>query len=530
MQLVADAEVVTPGRFHALIIVEDTWTGDGRMFTEGSLTWRDLPFPLMAIDRTTWAHEDAIMVGNFDTIERRGTELHGWGSYIQAEPDSEAERLIGMIQRGELRGVSADIDDVEFQVLFPVEPPVEGESVEEAADVFDDPAEEQEAENIDGQDYVVLEMPEPRMRVTLGRIMGATAVPFPAFQEAFVEPDTEGSTEPAELAASAAPILAAHRVTGAIVGADAPPEPETVTIQGQQYTTTPPSHTHTLSHTHSISAAGTGAHPHPAPAATITPPTTAGTTVRENPASHFSFPAIPPREWFQVPETPGPMPLTINDDGQVFGHIALWGECHVGFDGVCVEPPASECSYARFHVGEIAVDDGGRISVGRITFGTGHADRGLDARATQAHYDNTGSIGAYVVAMDGEHGIWCCGAMRSGLTDAQVQEFMAAPPSGDWRRFGDHLEMVGVLNVNVPGFNTPRGELVAAAALVRRDEGLVSSLIVQHPAPEKPAWLSADEARRAALHRKAIERIAASIGRGQKHRIAAAVARVHGGK
>lgn len=522
MQLVADAEVVTtPGRFHALIIVEDTWTGDGRMFTAGSLTWRDLPFPLMAKDTdehgSFGADTHSVLIGNFDTIERRGNELHGWGSYITAEPDSDADRLIGMIQRGELRGISADIDDVEFEVLFPVEPePAEGETVDDAVDVFDDPVADQEREEVDGQEYIVLTMPEPLLRVTVGRIMGATVVPFPAFQEAFVEPDTEGSTAPAALAASGLAVLAKAHVHGAIVGDDAAPEPapepEKVVVNGVTYTTS----------TGMVATASSSGTVH----VKVDGP-------REAPVSHWSFPAIPPADWFEVPETPGPMPLTMLDSGQVFGHLALWGECHVGFDGVCVEPPQSECSYARFHVGEIAVDSGGRVAVGRITFGTGHADRGLDAMTTQAHYDNTGKIGAYVVAMDGEHGIWCCGAMRAGLTDAEVQEFMAAPPSGDWRRFGSNLEMVGVLNVNVPGFNTMR-----ASALVRREEGLVASLIVQNPAPPvDQAAMAAAAGQRAEAEARSAERIAATIGRTRaqrdadrrRDRIAAIAARVHGG-
>jgi hypothetical protein len=45
--------------------------------------------------------------------------------------------------------------------------------------------------------------------------------------------------------------------------------------------------------------------------------------------------------WFRNPHLDGPTPLTVTDDGRVYGHLALWGTCHTGFDGVCIEPPHS---------------------------------------------------------------------------------------------------------------------------------------------------------------------------------------------
>ena len=161
MKIVADA-TVSAGRFHALIILEDTWTGDGRLFTAGSLSWRDLPFPLMAKDTdehgSYGADTHSILIGNFDLIERQGAEIHGYGDFIGPDEDSEMgkeqARLIGMVQRGELHGISADVDEVEFEVLFPVDPEPEdgddGDTVEDEIDLFDDPAAELPREEIDG--------------------------------------------------------------------------------------------------------------------------------------------------------------------------------------------------------------------------------------------------------------------------------------------------------------------------------------------------------------------------------------------
>ena len=444
--LTADAvPPVSPdaARFHTLIIVEGVRTGDGRTFVENGLSWRDLPLPMMATDKTTWDHEDAVLVGNIDTIERRGTEIHGWGTYLSA-PEGEAARLIGLIQRGELRGVSADIDDVESELLFAVLPGEDSENSDET-----DASETRETDE-EGQEWVVVSGPEPQLRVLEGRVMGATVVPFPAFQEAYI--DHESVT-----AAAIRPLSDFHLHGLVLVAAGATTEPM------------------------------------------------------------FQFPEIPPRVWFDVPENDEPTPLTILATGQVFGHIATWGTCHTGYRDACVEPPRSATNYARFHVGVCPTDDGGTVDSGRLTFATGHADTRYDMEATRSHYDNTGSVAADIVASDGVHGIWVAGAMRSTLSTAQVREVMASPPSGDWRKFGRSLELVGVLAVNVPGFNTPRSK-------VRKADGLVASLIVSRPV----TFTTATSARRDPALVPTIERIASSIGRSGKQRTAQAHQKVHG--
>lgn len=446
---------VATNRFHALMVVEGVETGDDRIMAPGSLTWRDLPLPVMATsesDHGMLVVNPTVLIGNIDTVERRGNELHGWGPYL-SNPDEEAARLIDLIERGELRGVSVDIDAVEFELLFPVTDetgaPLEddwGQPIEELepGDVVpEDPPPPPTEVGDDGVEREVIQMPSMKMRVTEGRIMGFTVVPFPAFQEAFIEPEQ------------------------------------------------------------------------------ATPPPTPPDAIA---ASAFDFPAVPPREWFDMPEADGPTPLTITDDGQVFGHLAVWGECHVGISGECVEPPPSPSNYARFYAGgEIPVDDGGRVSVGRLTYHIGHADTKLHAGPAKAHYDDTKFVAADICAMDGEHGIWVCGAARPGLSAAQIREVMASPPSGDWRRFGRDLDMVGALCVNVPGFNNHR-------ARVRKEDGLVASLIVSHPAPKmaryNAPWFDGMDP---AVARRVAARIAATIGRTPKDRIAALAARVHGG-
>lgn len=194
-------------------------------------------------------------------------------------------------------------------------------------------------------------------------------------------------------------------------------------------------------------------------------------------------PTAPPAAWFQDPKFSEATPLTFHKDGRVEGHIALWGTCHTQFPGACVTPPESRTNYAWFRTGVLLADDGTEIPVGAITFATGHADGYLSARPAAAHYDNTGAVGADVACGEDAFGIWVSGAMRSNLTEEQVRELRAAPMSGDWRTVGGHLELVGILGVNTPGFMVPRVKALVASgrttALIRPVEKVVFKLDVE---------------------------------------------------
>lgn len=187
-------------------------------------------------------------------------------------------------------------------------------------------------------------------------------------------------------------------------------------------------------------------------------------------------PANPPRDWFETPEIDSPFPLTITADGQVMGHVAVWGQCHTGFPGRCTQPPPSPSGYSFFHTGAIETEDGSTIPVGRLTFDTGHAALTASRAQAAAHYDNTGKVGAYVRAIDGKHGIWVCGATRCDLGDPELQTLRASAPSGDWRRPapGKPMEMVGLLGVNVAGFPVPRGQALVASVALDEDEEIMS--------------------------------------------------------
>jgi 2'-5' RNA ligase len=168
-----------------------------------------------------------------------------------------------------------------------------------------------------------------------------------------------------------------------------------------------------------------------------------------------AIPTVPPLDWFTEPALGGPTPITVTADGRVFGHLALFGTCHIAMPQGCVTPPRG-ATYSYFHTGEVLTASGDPVAVGHLTFGTGHADMAASGASAAAHYDNTATVAADVRAGDDTHGIWVAGALRPHLTDEQIREFRAAPLSGDWRRIGGRLELVAALAVNTPGFPVPR--------------------------------------------------------------------------
>lgn len=490
--------------FHSLIILEAAWTGDGRYFEPDSLTWRDLPLPLMALDKTTEAHLEARLVGNFTRIERQGLEIHGWGVWVESD-DPEVMRLQALVQRGELRGLSADLDDVEMEMMMG-----------------------------DEED-------RPMMVFTRGRVMGATVVPFPALQEAFIE----------STAVLMAALMQSEEVTGHISFQNyeqidfRPPAGAREEAQrgldwrsefGRGGTEVGIARARDIANGRNLSpstvrrmSAFFSRHEQNKNAEGFSPgedgfPSNgriawalwggdAGKSwaakiqrsmqARDDRGSitaagmPIEAPLCPPKEWFDDPGLSSPTPMTVTDSGKIYGHIATWETCHVGFADQCVKPPRSASQYRHFTTGEILCEDGVRVNVGQITMDTGHAPLKATGARAAAHYDDTGMAVADVAAGEDRWGIWMSGALRPGVAPEKVRALMASDVSGDWRRIGSALELVGLLAVNVPGF--PK---------LRESEGLVSSMVASLSPSAHPDAL-----------RRAADRIAATIGRSKAQRI-----------
>lgn len=486
-------------RFHGILAPIGQKTGDGRIFEEGSITWRDgaSPVALRWVKSDTGMHQGAVRVANFDRIWIEGNSVMGEGYFLDVP---EAGEVIGMAAEAPL-GVSVDLDSM---VVTP--------------------------RNEDGSefDFDKWEMgdPEPLMSVTEGRISGATIVDIPAFQEAFIalgpwEEPEDGDYNPDEaLVASCAPCEAAVALEkahdemtdeefeahvenlfapgtkdgpgwitnpketqrlrtywtkgagAAKIRWGAPGDFNRCRKQLAKYVKNPAWLAGTCANLHKV-ALGIwpgqekgNRHSVEAIVAAATPAWNLVASEDENLVAAGGRRVLP-AEWFGDPNFSAPTPMTVTDDGQIYGHIATWGVCHLsinaamGFGDACVTAPHSQRDYAYFKTGAVKTTIGD-VAIGNITMNTGHAALTLNQKNALKHYDETGTVVADVNVGEDEFGIWFAGALRPNLEGADIDALCAATLSGDWRRVGTGQEMVAALAVNVPGFPIVSPSVAAA--------------------------------------------------------------------
>ena len=500
-----------PVRFPTLAL-EGITTGDGREFAPGALVWPEEIAPGEVTLR--WNKEDshggephtvAVNVGRIDSIQRDGNNISATG-VINLETE-DGRTAYQMVRDGFLRGVSIDADsisDADIEFVWPED--------DTAGEDEDDPL------------ALLFAQPE-KMIFHAGRIRGATLVDIPAFAEAYVElldesgavvaggarfaavasHDTATSEEswdgpenerrlPSPMSLETAQdayawiddarvedgeiVKDAARFIHHEVGADGSPGAANLTacstgigvLNGAREGTTIPD------------ADVQGVYDHLAAhlrdADREPPPLTASASDSLTAAS-VADDWVPPKSWFENPKLSVYTGVTVHASGRVYGHAAPWGSCHIGFSGECVSVP-EEDSHPYFATGEVLTAEGEAVSVGQITVGTGHAGIHLGHQAAVSHYDNTGWAVADVAVGNDEHGIWIAGAIRPNAESARVHELRASGRvSGDWRRIGGKLRLVGLLAVNVAGFLEP-------AMRARVASGVLYSLVAAGSSPVAP--------------------------------------------
>lgn len=479
-----------------VLAVEGLETSDRRYIEAGALSHRALPIPVLAqvVNGGQGGHSGAAVVGKIAEMTRQpGPEVVDketgepfpegtfvWSGKGELHPDAEATDLA---RRGYLTGNSIDLSDMDAEYEM---------NYGEAGDDRDAMA--------DGQERLV---------VHGGKIAATTLVPIPAFAQAYVVLDGQETAPAADnvaLAASAwrsaevgdegcllCELLAAGEEFDddgyAMASAPKADKRAAALKKGQAL---PPAKGKPAGQARypienaddldkAIRAVGRGKGDHSAIRKYIigvARKLKLSAKIPDNWAPDGSLkattaaavPEFPSLADFSDPHLSEPTPLTITDDGRVFGHLAQWGTCHIGFAGQCTTPPRNHSDYAYFGTGAVrARDETGAlrsVAVGHITMDTGHAATDLSLAPAAAHYDNTGAVAADIAVGDDQHGIWFSGRVRPG---ADVEKLRAHALSGDWRPLHGRLELVAALSVNVPGFPVPRarvasGEVVALVA------------------------------------------------------------------
>lgn len=161
--------------------------------------------------------------------------------------------------------------------------------------------------------------------------------------------------------------------------------------------------------------------------------------------------ARPSRALFADPALKVPTPLRVTENGEVYGHIALWNSRHLN---AAVPPPRSRTNYSYFLTGQVLTEDG-MVATGRLVIGGAHAGETLGWREAIDHYADVSAAWADVACGEDAHGIWVAGMVRPGVDELTLRTARGSGTSGDWRLLGGNLELVAILSVNAGAFPVP---------------------------------------------------------------------------
>lgn len=410
--LAAAAEIVeNPGiPIEGIIAIEGTPSGDGRMLERGSVQWDDAVLPVPLIwDRQEGDHT-GMTVGAIAEVWRDGDEIWGRG-WLSASQDPETRAAVQRVS--ELFNEGAVGNSVALDHVD-VELRVKKSAILGSEDTLlpDDPADLEEDEN----GYA-----------TLGRMMSDDAL----------EVTTSARLRHVAIVDTAALTgEAASKVKLRLVN---PAEDEVV----------------------EIAASGT-------------------LRIVEFEVDkeafmdpQFGAPGNDDRLRFDPHSNRWSVPVTVEDDGRVYGHIAPWGICLRGRPDRCITPPNADLGGFMRNRAPLA----GGLRTGTIVVAGSHCATGVGAAQATQHYDKTGRAVADVAVGVDAYGIWFAGRLRPGASDEDIYAFKSSDVSGHWE-VGKNGEMTlcGLPAVNVGGF--PKGyltaeevALAASAALADEDCG-----------------------------------------------------------
>jgi len=215
---------------------------------------------------------------------------------------------------------------------------------------------------------------------------------------------------------------------------------------------------------------------------------------------------------FTKPELSRITPITVTEDGHVFGHIATHDTCHVGMRDACTTAPIDDDGYRMFHRYQVL---GVEQPVGRITVGHGqhrcscrqcggrnddHACLKLSAGGAIAHHDQLSTV-AWVCAGEDEglNAIWVSGVINPEASIDDIGVLTRRKVSGDWRPVGGQTTLVEVLALSreEPGFPLPRVRLSSSGIHALTAAGTVRPVVDETPVDsldyERLASLVADK-------------------------------------
>ncbi|WP_405961279.1 phage minor head protein [Streptomyces sp. NBC_00024] len=532
----------------AALAFENTETGDGRIFRSGALYWDGAgPWPLQYADEMLMGHEGAELAGAIESLGREGDRIPGTGVlYLSQRAGQDACLLL---EQSAPLGVSVDLDsvDIEFvdktltededgflvlaasipamsvlrlddggwmlqahkarewtasgttltrnqqyaQVITAADGTVSADAVGQAfgasgiltaaAGDSDDPDTGVVLHSESAGDFLI--------RITKGRVRGATLVSMPAYDQARIvlDPLPEPEETAAAVAAADAAMLAAagpgedhHRVVTYVCASPIP--------VGAREVSNAVGIRMESARGHLTRAAKAGRLVRLAPGLYVGPSTIPETaTVADVPTELGELEASAwtamrdagpmPAAWFREP-TPEELPPGSGGvhyaGGRIYGWVAQAGEPHAGYPGkkLTIES-LGEIDMTHFLRARFALDNGTTVKVGAFTMNVPHHRDGAECESAACQFDDTRTVAGVITCGLNERGLWFSGAAAPWLSEWDRHVFQACQPSyhmkqGPARKW----QLRAVLSVPVPGHSSP---LLATAVAERSNLALAAS-------------------------------------------------------
>ena len=537
----------TPGG--TALAFENQQTGDGRVFAPGALYWSgDGPWPLQFADEMQGGHDGAQLAGAIVGMSRVGDRIPGHGLlYLTTDAGVEAALLLA---QGAPLGVSVDLDDVDMELVdasdegkaayrtklltASVMPAADGgwlltgETAPTMTATSDStliasrkvafiisangtvPAGLLDLVAAAGDPDVAGTVVERQrsgeylMRITRGRIRGATLVTIPAYADARIvldNPEMFASYTETEVTAaiksttdydkvlrhvrsSSAPVGAA-RVAQALkmpvvaaqrILAVAASRGEVVRLTRGLYTdkTTSAKADHLMNDNLVASddadieelaaSVGDGGDEELINGMVAS----AWTALRDLPPM--------PAAWFREPtveELPPGGPGVNYSNGRIFGWVAQAGEPHAGYARKVTIDTLGRIDTTHFLRQRFTLDNGESVKAGAFTMNAGHHRDGAECETSSCQFDDTRTVAGIVTVGMNERGMWFSGAAAPWLSEWDRSVFMSTQPSYHLRKGNSgSWQLRAVLAVPVPGHSSP---LMASAVVGRAQMALTAA-------------------------------------------------------
>ncbi|MFH8577129.1 phage minor head protein [Streptomyces zaomyceticus] len=546
---------------NAALAFENEETGDGRIFAPGSLYWEAGPWPLQYADEMLLGHEGAELAGSIDTFGRDVDRITGTGVLYTNRPAGADAAML--LEEGAPLGVSVDLDAVDlefvdrtmsededgFLVLAASLPSMSVMRLQDdawmitaatapewtassgslsraqhAVQIITGPGGTVSADALraaftttgvltaaagdpdDPEGGVVVHSERSGdflLRITKGRVRGATLVAMPAYDRARIVLDPVGEEVEAAAVTAAAPSEAHQRVLTYVSASPVPVGArEVATALGISMESARGHLSRAVEAGRLVRLApglyvGSSTLPE-GPAVTAAALAADGEDpgLTELVASAWSaMQDLPPMPaaWFTEPtdeELPPGSGGVHYAAGRIFGWVAQAGEPHAGMPGRNLTIDSlGDIDTTHFLRARFKLDDGSLVRAGAFTMNVGHHRDGAECETASCQWDDTRTVAGIVTVGMNDKGLWFSGAAAPWLAEWDRTVFAGCQPSYHMRQgSGGKWQLRAVLSVPVPGHSSP---LLASVAERSNLALAASAAAVADTVPGHPDTLSA---------------------------------------